>query len=77
MGSVVVVMLSGGEMVIARGLICVCAVGVVLSVARIEKRKVPAVVGTPDSVPSGWRVSPAGGAPDASVKLYGAVPPAA
>ena len=40
-----------------------------LSVAMTEKRKLPAVLGTPERVPSDWRVSPAGGAPDARVKL--------
>jgi hypothetical protein len=34
-----------------------------------EKRKLPAVLGTPERVPSDWSVRPAGGDPDARVKV--------
>ena len=76
-GREVVVIESGGVIVMARGLIWVCAVGSVLSLARTEKRKLPAAVGIPERVPSDCRASPAGGSPEARVMVYGGVPPPA
>ena len=51
--------------------------GWALSVAVTVNMKVPAVVGVPESVPSGASVSPAGAAPVVTAQVYGAKPPVA
>jgi hypothetical protein len=54
-----------------------CAVGVVESVTFAVKLKEPDAVGVPEIVPLADKPRPAGKAPEATLQLYGVVPPVA
>ena len=57
--------------------VAVCAVGVVESVTLAVNENEPEAVEVPEIVPAAAKVKPPGKAPEATLQLYGVVPPLA